>query len=167
MYTIHKVFAVLLFFCVYVQAFAYQSINELLSKQGFFEVKVFHRTERFVVFKTLKSADPDRWDRIYTCLLPDGPCVERYPAYVKDNKVLLLRVGKAFEFNLRTVEEKPLEKLPAIARIGNDKSVEIFHEGITITVKDPFPKHLVYPEGKGVVPCGDIYWIWGKAGIYL
>ncbi len=141
-------------------SFASQDLNELLAKQGFPEVKVLYRTDRIVVLKVLKSADPNRWGRVYTCLLPDGPCVEGYPTYMKDNKILLIRGRRVLELNLRSTKEKILENLPAIARIGKDKTVEIVHEGRTVKVKDPFPKHWVYPKERGIVPCGDMYWTW-------
>ena len=160
--------AVLIFLCILLLAHSKpdhsvtRDMNRPLAEQGFPEVKVFSRRDGIVVFKVLESADPDRFGRIYTCLLSKNTCLEGYPTYLKDNRLLLVRNGRFLELDLITMEERVLERLPAVARIGKDKSVEIVHGGRVIKIRDPFPKHWVYPRERGTVPCGDIYWTWDE-----
>ncbi len=160
--------AVLIFLCILLLAHskpnrsAPQDMNRLLAEQGFPEVKLLSREGEVVVFKALLSVDPYKFGRVYTCLLSKNTCFEGYPTYLKDNRLLLVRWGRFLELDLTTMEERVLEKLPAVARIGKDKRVEIVHEGRVIKVRDPFPKHWVYPKARGMVPCGDIYWTWAE-----
>ncbi|EDP75615.1 hypothetical protein [Hydrogenivirga sp. 128-5-R1-1] len=166
MHTIGR--AVLIFLCTFALAYSKphsstsQDINRLLAEQGFPEIKLLSRKGRIIVFKALLSVDPDKLDRVYTCLLSEKICVEGYPTYLKDNRLLLVRNGRFFELDLATMKERVLGKLPAVARVGEDKRVEIVHEGRVIKIRDPFPKHWVYPKERGVVPCEDIYWTWGE-----
>ncbi len=160
--------AVLIFLFIFLLAYprprnsVSQDINRLLAEQGFPEIKLLSRKGDIVVFKALLSVDPNKFGRVYTCLLSRNVCFEGYPTYLKDNRLLLVRWSRFLELDLTTMKERVLGKLPAVARIGKDKNVEIVHEGRVFKVRDPFPKHWVYPKERGMVPCGDIYWTWGE-----
>ena len=162
----HTVLGVLLFLYLLTAlggySFASQAIQEILINNGFQKVKVLYETKEILVLKVIKSVDPYRAGRIFTCLFRKGTCVEGSPAYMEKGKVLLIRRDKVLELDPRTMQEKVLKDLPAIARIGKDKSVEIIHGQRIVKVQDPFPKHWVYPKERGMVPCGNIFWTWVK-----
>jgi len=169
MQTVHTVqgifLCILLLTAFTLPGFASLDINGLISKEGFPEVKVLYRGKGIVVLKALKSVDPSRWGRIYTCPLSKGVCVEGYPSDLRDGKALLVRWSELLYLDLKTLRESNLRELPAIARLGEDRTVEIAEGNKVVKVKKGFPKHWVYPRGMGAVPCGDKYWVRGEGWV--